>query len=89
MNEDDAVRARDFASPRSASASLTGIPKLCPLKEPGEPTTFETTVLRCGCCCSAAIPVWRRGLFEDLATAKHGVSLLCRDDYERRRRERC
>ena len=44
-------------------------------KEPAESTKLGTTV--------AVVvllqPVWRRVLFEDLATAKHGVSLLCRD----------
>ena len=40
-----------------------------------EPLTVAVVVL--------LLPVWSVGgafLFEDLATAKHGVSLLCRDD---------
>ena len=69
---------RDLASSGSV---LQGFPNSSPCHELDELTPFGTT--DGGCCCSppaAGLVVGGAFLFEDLATAKHGVSLLCRDD---------
>ena len=55
-----------------------GLPNSAHRNRPDGSAQFETTDV-----VVLLLPVWRRVLFEDLATAKHGVSLLCRDDGQR------
>ena len=72
MNEDAALR--EISHPPDLGL-CQGYPNSSHCNKPDESTKLETTVA-----VVVLLPVWRRVLFEDLATAKHGVSLLCRDD---------